>query len=82
MSDRDHDISTLNSLIATTLDSVQGYEEAAKDAEGGRFGSLFLARANERRQVASNLQSEVRGWAVSRAKAAPRLAARTASSST
>ena len=60
MSDRDHDISTLNSLIATTLDSVQGYEEAAKDAEGGRFGSLFLARANERRQVASNLQSEVR----------------------
>jgi uncharacterized protein (TIGR02284 family) len=60
MSLHDHYISTLNSLIATTLDSVQGYEEAAKDAAGGRFASLFLARADERRQVAADLQAEVR----------------------
>jgi uncharacterized protein (TIGR02284 family) len=60
MAGNDHDISTLNSLIATTLDSVQGYEESAKDSEGGRFASLFTARAGERRQVASDLQAEVR----------------------
>lgn len=59
MSDTDHDISTLNSLIATTIDSVDGYTEAAKASESGRFGALFTSRANERRQVASQLQQEV-----------------------
>lgn len=59
MAGNDHDISTLNSLIATTLDSVEGYTEAASDSESGRFGSLFTARAGERRVVATNLQAEV-----------------------
>ena len=60
MAGNDHDIGTLNSLIATTLDSVQGYEEAAKDDEQGRYRSLFTQRAGERRQVATALQAEVR----------------------
>lgn len=60
MAGNDHDISTLNSLIATTLDSVEGYEESAKASEGARFANLFTARAAERRQVASELQAEVR----------------------
>lgn len=60
MADRDHDIKTLNSLIATTLDSVDGYTEAAKDIENQRYGSMFVARAKERRQVVSDLQGEVR----------------------
>ena len=59
MSDTSHDISTLNGLIATTIDSVDGYTEAAKDSESGRFGSLFTSRASERREVASRLQQEV-----------------------
>lgn len=59
MSDTKHDISVLNSLIATTLDSVDGYTEAAKDADNGRFGAMFTARAGERRQVAQSLQSVV-----------------------
>lgn len=59
MADTDHDISTLNSLIATTLDSVDGYTEAAKDAENGGYGQLFIARATERRAVVSDLQAEV-----------------------
>jgi len=59
MSDSSHDISTLNSLIATTLDSVDGYTEAAKDSESGRFGALFTSRAAERRGVVSRLQQEV-----------------------
>lgn len=60
MSTTDHDIRTLNTLIATTLDSVDGYTEAAKDSDSGRFASLFTSRATERRRVVSNLQQQVR----------------------
>ena len=59
MADTDHDISTLNSLIATTLDSVDGYTEAAKEADNNRYAELFTARAGERRQVVTALQAEV-----------------------
>lgn len=59
MADTSHDIRTLNGLIATTLDSVDGYTEAAKDADSERFGQMFVARAAERRQAATGLQSEV-----------------------
>lgn len=53
------DVSTLNTLIATTLDSINGYEEAAKDA-GGQFAQIFRQNAQERRQVVGALQQEVR----------------------
>ncbi|KAA0070278.1 PA2169 family four-helix-bundle protein [Rhodanobacter sp. T12-5] len=55
-----HDISTLNSLIETTLDSADGYAEAAKDAKSEQLISLFRARSGERRTVASTLQQCVR----------------------
>ncbi|MEO7068822.1 MAG: PA2169 family four-helix-bundle protein [Rhodanobacter sp.] len=56
----DHDIKTLNSLIATTLDSADGYAEAAKDAHSQSLIALFQARSHERQQVASTLQQSVR----------------------
>ena len=56
----DTDISTLNSLIKTTLDSVKGFEEATKDSDTGRFSSFFSEFARDRRQVVSRLQDEVR----------------------
>lgn len=59
MSDTSHDIRTLNGLIATTIDSVDGYQEAAKDSENSRFTPMFTSRATERRKVASDLQAEV-----------------------
>jgi len=59
MTETSHDIRTLNGLIATTLDSVDGYTEAAKAAENGRYVQLFTARAAERRQVVTALQGEV-----------------------
>jgi len=59
MADTSHDIRTLNGLIATTIDSVDGYTEAARDSEDSRFGAMFTSRASERRQVASDLQAEV-----------------------
>ncbi|NWK98592.1 hypothetical protein DM806_23590 [Sphingobium lactosutens] len=59
MSENNHDISTLNGLIATTLDSMKGYSEAAKESETGRYGALFTSRASERQQVVTRLQQEV-----------------------
>lgn len=55
----DKDIKTLNSLIATTIDSIDGYHESAKDAESSRFSQMFNDRAAERREVLTKLQAEV-----------------------
>ncbi|TCS13661.1 PA2169 family four-helix-bundle protein [Caulobacter sp. BK020] len=55
----DH-IKLVNSLVETTIDSADGYAEAAKDAEGARYKTLFEQRAQERRTIASELQDEVR----------------------
>jgi uncharacterized protein (TIGR02284 family) len=59
MSETSHDVRTLNGLIATTLDSIDGYTTAANDSESGRFGQIFNDRASERRQVVTKLQAEV-----------------------
>ncbi len=56
----DHDIKVLNDLIETTLDSVDGYREAAKETENTGFRALFEQRSFERQRVASELQGEVR----------------------
>jgi uncharacterized protein (TIGR02284 family) len=58
--DSSYDIDVLNALIETTLDSVDGYAEAAKEARDSRFESAFRTRAAERREVATRLQEEVR----------------------
>jgi uncharacterized protein (TIGR02284 family) len=55
----DH-IKLVNSLLKTTIDSADGYAEAAKDAESARYKDLFERRAQERRSVASELEEEVR----------------------
>lgn len=55
-----YDVDVLNGLIETTLDSREGYGEAAKEARDSRFASLFEMRAAERREVANRLQEEVR----------------------
>jgi len=56
----EHDIKILNSLIETTLASVAGYREAARDATNPRYRNLFQRRAAERCQVADDLQRQVR----------------------
>ena len=58
--DNRNSISTLNSLIATTLDSIDGYRKAADEANAGQFREIFLSRASERQQVVSNFQAKVR----------------------
>ena len=48
---RDHDISVLNGLTTTTLDSMKGYEDATKDAESTRFASMFADFARDPRRI-------------------------------
>jgi len=60
MLNQSHDIAVLNSLIETTLDSVDGYRRSAEEASSSRFSSEFLSRATEREQVVRQLQGEVR----------------------
>ncbi len=55
-----HDIHVLNSLIETTIDSADGYREAAKETDKPNYRTLFEARSFERQQVASDLQGAVR----------------------
>src|SRR3954467_2542132 len=56
----DNDISVLNGLIKTTLDSMKGYEDAARDAESTQYTNLFADFARDRSQVATTLQAQVR----------------------
>lgn len=62
MTDHDHsdEITTLNTLIATTIDSITGYENSAKDIDNQRFAEIFRQRADERQQVVQQLREEVR----------------------
>lgn len=54
------EISTLNTLIATTIDSITGYENSAKDIDDERFREIFRQRADERQRVVEELRGEVR----------------------
>jgi uncharacterized protein (TIGR02284 family) len=60
MSDHSAEISTLNTLIATTIDSITGYEDSAQNVDNDRFRQIFRERADERQQVVEQLRAEVR----------------------
>ena len=56
----DAQVSTLQTLTTTLIDSINGYEDAAKDSDNQRFQQIFRERATERRQVLDDLRSEIR----------------------
>ncbi|HUE80131.1 MAG TPA: PA2169 family four-helix-bundle protein [Sphingomicrobium sp.] len=57
---RSDEITTLNTLTATLIDSVTGYEDAAANIEGSsRLQQMFRERASERRRVVQDLRAEV-----------------------
>jgi uncharacterized protein (TIGR02284 family) len=62
MNDHTHsdEISLLNTLIATTVDSITGYEDSATNVDNERLREIFRQRANERQQVVQDIRSEVR----------------------
>ena len=54
-----HDVTILNSLIETTIDSVDGYRHSAGEATSGTFTEMFQKRAQERQQVVDKLRARV-----------------------
>jgi uncharacterized protein (TIGR02284 family) len=57
-----HAVKVLNSLIETTLDSANGYREAAENAQSSQYSSMFAQRAARRAQLVGELQQEVRSF--------------------
>jgi uncharacterized protein (TIGR02284 family) len=58
---RQDEVTTLNTLTATLIDSVTGFEDAAANLEGNsRLTELFRERASERTRVVEELRGEVR----------------------
>ena len=53
-------IGTLNTLITTTIDSINGYEDSANNIDNQRLREIFRERANERQQIVEELRAEVR----------------------
>ena len=56
----EHDISVLNTLITTTIDSANGFERSAENVRGGQFEQMFTEFAQERREIVGQLQEHVR----------------------
>ena len=51
---------TLETLTTTLIDSVNGYRDAAQNAEGTKFQELFRRNADERGRIAEELRAEIR----------------------
>ena len=60
MFDSTDDKTTLNTLLATLTDSINGYRDAADNIENGNLKQLFLESAEQRSRVAEELRTEVR----------------------
>jgi uncharacterized protein (TIGR02284 family) len=60
MAERSDEIATLNTLIATTIDSITGYEDSAANIDNERFRQIFRERASERQRIVEDLRGEVR----------------------
>lgn len=58
--DHSAEITTLNTLTATLIDSVKGYENSAKDIQGEQFREIFRQRADERQKSVELLRGEIR----------------------
>jgi uncharacterized protein (TIGR02284 family) len=55
-------VKALNSLIETTLDSANGYREAAENIDATELRTLFTERASKRQALVMQLQGEVRSF--------------------
>ncbi len=54
------DIATLNDLIATTIDSADGFERSVQNVDDPQFRQMFETFARERREATAQLQQQVR----------------------
>jgi uncharacterized protein (TIGR02284 family) len=58
--DHSAEITTLNTLTTTLIDSVNGYENSAKDIQSEQFREIFRQRADERQQAVELMRTEIR----------------------
>ena len=58
----EHAVHVLNDLISLTLDSANGYKEAADNTESSQFKSMFQMRSQRRYELTRELQEEVRSF--------------------
>lgn len=58
--DHKGEITILNTLTATLIDSVTGYRDAAENSDDQRFRQIFNDRADERSRCVDDLRGEVR----------------------
>lgn len=59
MTEQSTQITTLNTLIGTLLDSVDGYTKSAQDVDNPQLAERFNARARERQGAVAGLQAAV-----------------------
>lgn len=59
MTTDNEDIAVLNRLIAATIDSADGYKEAARDVKNPELKSIFQRRARERLAAFNSLRTQV-----------------------
>lgn len=60
MTSNSEDIGVLNRLIEMTIDSADGYREAAEDVNNPELKTIFERRARERLAAFASLQSQVK----------------------
>jgi uncharacterized protein (TIGR02284 family) len=58
----DHAVKVLNSLIETTLDSANGYKDAAEHVDSAQYKTMFAERSAKRMELTRRLQDEVRSF--------------------
>ena len=51
---------TLNTLTATLIDSVNGFRDAAENSDSSKFQQMFRERADDRSRLAEELRAEIR----------------------
>jgi uncharacterized protein (TIGR02284 family) len=59
MTSNSRDTTVLNTLIATLIDSIDGYQKSAEDIHNAGLGEKFRARAQERQTVVAQLRATV-----------------------
>ena len=57
-----HAVKVLNGLIETTLETAEGYKEAAEHTHNPEYKRMFAERAQRRRELMRRLQEEVRSF--------------------
>ena len=60
MTDQTHDVKMLNSLLATVVDSIDGFKQATDASDTARFNAVFNEVAADRRGIANDIESQIR----------------------